>query len=63
MISPGLVLAPILAGLIALFVGATLLVDFPAPPRWMIGAYVVVEVVLMGTGLFLLPFSLNFGTF
>lgn len=58
-----LALAPIIAGLIILFVGASLLLDMSAPRRWMIGSYVLLEVSLLGTGLVLLPFALQFPSF
>ncbi|QJP17278.1 hypothetical protein G3545_28730 [Starkeya sp. ORNL1] len=63
MMNLGLVLVPILAGVITLFVGATLLVHHPAPRRWMVGTYVLLEIALLGTGLFLLPFALRFDSF
>ncbi|MFT0862346.1 hypothetical protein [Ancylobacter sp. G4_0304] len=52
-----LALALILAGLIVLFVGATVLVQLSAPRGWMIGAYVTLDAALIGTGLVLLPFT------
>ncbi|MDR6952077.1 hypothetical protein J2X65_001428 [Ancylobacter sp. 3268] len=61
--NPALALAPILAGLIVLFIGATLLVQRPAPRPLLVGACVVLDVALIGSGLLLLPFALPLGGF
>ncbi|MCJ8142838.1 hypothetical protein MKI84_07895 [Ancylobacter sp. A5.8] len=57
--SPGfdVALILILAGLIVLFVGATILVQLAAPRGWMVGAYVLLDAALIGSGLVLLPFT------
>ncbi|MBS7545305.1 hypothetical protein [Ancylobacter oerskovii] len=56
--NPALALVPILAGLIVLFVGATLFAQRPTPAPLVIGACLLLDVALIGTGLALLPLAL-----
>ncbi|GAB4067313.1 hypothetical protein KHC28_04280 [Ancylobacter sonchi] len=61
--NPALALAPILAGLIVLFVGATVLVQRPASRPLLVGACLLLDVALLGAGLVLLPFALPLSGF
>ncbi|MCB4770688.1 hypothetical protein LGR54_18930 [Ancylobacter sp. Lp-2] len=61
--NPALALLPILAGLIILFIGATVLVQRPASQPLLVGACLLVDVVLLGAGLVLLPFALPLSVF
>ena len=56
--NPALALAPILAGLIVLFTGATVLVQRPRVAPLLVGACIALDVLLLGAGLVLLPFAL-----
>ena len=56
--NPALALAPIFAGLIVLFIGATVLAQRPAPAPLVVGVWVVLDMVFIATGLVLLPFAL-----
>lgn len=51
----------LLAGLLLLTVGGTLIANVPTPRRWILVAFVVVDAGLISSSLLLLPFALRLG--
>jgi len=51
----------LLAGLLLLTVGGTLITNVPSPRRWVLVAFVAVDACLISSSLFLLPFALQLG--
>ncbi|MBB3771718.1 MULTISPECIES: hypothetical protein [Ancylobacter] len=56
-----LALLTLIAGLLLMVIGGTLVVHMPAPRRWMVASFVALDGGLLAGSLLALPFALPLG--